>query len=103
MARDNRKYAGNIEPGPDWMELGRIGPIDDLVWYVGAKTKPNAKGWRTIKVSVIGIAEIKANYWVTWNGERLARSKELGTMANHRPELYYKFTKMIEKLPPLAP
>lgn len=95
-----RKYVGNIELGPDWQELGVIGPVDDCMWHVTAKNEPNPKGWRTVKISADGVAERKANYWVSWNGERIARSREMGAMADHRPELYVLLNELIKGIIP---
>lgn len=80
-----KTWAGNEPIGDDWRSLGVI-RLKDETW--GVSIKPTIEGgWTTFKVYAIGRAKNKANYWGAWNGERTALAKDMGAMANHRPDL----------------
>jgi hypothetical protein len=40
-----------------------------------------------VKVSAVGRAPRKANYWLSWDGKKFARGKDIAIMASGRPKL----------------
>lgn len=93
-----KNWSGQEPIGKDWIKAGTI-TAHDCVW--GVSIKPFLPtGWATFKVYAIGKAKRKANYWGTWNGERTARGKELGIMAEHRPDLLKKLEKLLKQYYP---
>ena len=47
-----------------------------------------ATGWWTLKVAADGEAPNKGNYWMAWNGERIAMGREAKIMKANRPRLF---------------
>lgn len=83
-----RNYEGNPESGGHWMLVGEAGKHDGALWLVAKRKKPtNDTDWRMVKVSAVGRAPRKANYWLSWDGKRFARGKDIAIMASGRPEL----------------
>ena len=70
------------------MLVGEAGKHDGALWLVAKRKKPtNDTGWRMVKVSAVGRAPRKANYWLSWDGKRFARGKDIAIMASGRPKL----------------
>jgi len=81
-------YDGNLRIGE---EFDILGPIDDegIKWGLSVGGD-NGKGWRSVKVSAIPKAQVKANYWLSWNGERFAKGRDMKLLRDGRPELEEK-------------
>jgi hypothetical protein len=43
--------------------------------------------WRSLKLTCSERRK-KRNWWLGWNGERLARNRDAGLLAEHDPEVY---------------
>lgn len=70
------------------MLVGEAGKHDGALWLVAKRKKPtNDTDWRMVKVSAVGRAPRKANYWLSWDGKRFARGKDIAIMASGRPKL----------------
>jgi hypothetical protein len=52
-------------------------------------------GWRSLKLVRAGRHK-KRNWWLGWNGERLARSSDAGKLYAHHGEVYEKILKYLE-------
>lgn len=88
-------YFGNIELDDTWRKVGSLGSLEGVEWLAFIRDEPNCYGWNMVKVSCDGYAEAKANYWLTWNGERIAKSREMAVMCKHRPELAKRLVKLL--------
>lgn len=81
-----RRYPGKpITDAPGWSFLRRV-EADGLVWVVSRRV-PNGAGWSLVKVACDGEAQRKANFWVQWNGSRMANGSEWLMLKRHRPAL----------------
>lgn len=70
------------------MLVGEAGKHDGALWLVAKRKNPtNNTDWRMVKVSAVGRAPRKANYWLSWDGKKFARGKDIAIMASGRPKL----------------
>jgi len=78
-----RMFNGN-SPSPDegWESCGAI-QKDSFNFSVFVK--PWNNGWRMVKVCSTKKVKDKANYWLSWNGERFANGKDYKAMVEHKP------------------
>tara|TARA_R110000803_G_scaffold44795_1_gene94668 strand:- start:922 stop:1233 length:312 start_codon:yes stop_codon:yes gene_type:complete len=79
-----KKYRGNPLPGDGYHQF-KTEPVYGTTWLV--QTQKMDKIWRGVKVSAVGAVASKANYWLSWNGERWAKGKDLALIERHRPSL----------------
>jgi len=93
-----RTYEGNpMFDDPEWEELDSLGMLDGAEWFAFLrKESTNGTKWRQVKVSANGCAEAKANYWMSWDGKKIARSKDMVILSINRPELAKKLRKMLK-------
>lgn len=93
-----RSYEGNPETGDEWKVLGETSKFDDFPWVVSIRKKPtNETDWRMVKVASVGRAKNKANYWLSWDGYRLARGRDLALMRAGRPDLCEQVCAMLAR------
>ena len=52
--------------------------------------------WFNLKVSAKSKVQGKANYWISHNGERFAKSPMLASLQNYRPELLEKIDRLMK-------
>ena len=95
-----RTYEGNpMFDDPEWEELDSLGMLDGAEWFAFLrKESTNGTKWRQVKVSANGYAEAKANYWLGWDGKKIARSKDLVIMSINRKELFNALRKRLKGL-----
>lgn len=102
-----RSIRGNIPPEKDgWVEVGKLpgGKIKGTRWRVFFRGQNKSKEWILIKVVADGRAEGKANYWLSWNGERFAFLQDYKKMGIECPILmkevktFFLTSKRIRKL-----
>lgn len=92
-----KTWAGQKPEGDDWEDLGTV-KAHGVLW--GMAIKPYLpSGWATFKVYAIPSASNKANYWGTWNGERVSRGKDMGLAYSHAPDLLIAIEKRLKKIP----
>lgn len=81
-----RKWAGNPPTKEGWEYVGTTDEkLYGVKWMVFMQEPLNQSGWRNIKICACGSVEIKANYRSAWNGERLAKSRDIILMRESRP------------------
>ena len=76
-----KRYRGNpVQDEGGWEHIwyGESG------WTMAIKAGAE---WQQVKLAANGTAEHKANYWLAWNGERMAKSTDYGLLEKNRPEL----------------
>ena len=76
-----RKHKGNPAEGDGWESIWYG---DGVEWTLAIKAGGE---WQQVKLAANGTVEHKANYWLAWNGERLARSIGLKLLEQNRPDL----------------
>ena len=82
-------YSGNHgEDGDGWIKIGQIGKFDGVKWSIYRKPQPNGSEWDYVKVVADGKAPRKANYWLSWNGDRFAIGGDFLKMLEHRKDMY---------------
>jgi hypothetical protein len=52
------------------------------------RTGAGANGWRSFKLIREGRGLKKRNWWIGWDGDRLARTADAGKLREHEPEIY---------------
>lgn len=87
MARKARHTGRHRFDDDRWRHLGDLQDAKGLRWSAYIRPAP-AGDWHKVKLAVHGRAAGKANYWLSWNGERLAVHVEVGQLAETRPELH---------------
>jgi hypothetical protein len=94
-----KKYLGTAADADGWQTVGDVGVADGVRWVLYV-SKTHKNGWWNAKLSAKGWAPVKANYWLAWNGERLAMTKDRKRLIEERPGLEEKVSKMfMEGLP----
>lgn len=96
--RSPRSFRGNLINAADWQEVGRVGPVDGVEWILFAKAD-RLHGWRSLKLAADGKAPRKANYWLGWDGERLAASSDLKRMQVGRPQMEPMVVELLRSVP----
>jgi len=94
------KLAGRAVVGEGWRDVGVINEVYGVSWTLYAKIEKNY-GWRALKLAANGKAPHKANYWLNWNGERLAQGGDLRKLKNGKPELLDMLLEHIDRTPGL--
>lgn len=65
-----------------------LGEMDGANWLLAKRSGAEKKNWSSFKLIADRSVPNKAGYYLEWNGERLARTKDAGLLFEHRPELY---------------
>ena len=64
-----------------------IGKVGDFELF--DRTKDGFVEWRDFKLVRTGKGEFpKRNWWLAWNGERLANNRDAALLKEHYPEIY---------------
>ena len=74
---------------PCWMEDGRGWKLVAARDAFGLfdRGKPNGC-WQHFKLVYARSDLPKRNWWLAWNGERLAHNRDAGLLAEHQPDVY---------------
>jgi hypothetical protein len=94
-----KRFRGNPATGGEWFFAGDVGRACGVGWELYAR--PVQNGWRNMKLVSTEPCAHKANYWLGWNGERLASTKDQKTMDAGKPELREKLMEFLERTPGL--
>lgn len=88
-----------VPPAPPAYEL--IADIGDgfEVWAV---TRPPARGWTCVRIWSRRPRR-KRSHWTAWNGERLARSSDLGRLLQFHPDVVRAAVDALRQRRPTAP
>lgn len=90
-----RKREGTVPEGEEWSKVGEVLCDELSTWSIYRKNVDYEAVWVTLKLVADLPVPNKANYYLKWNGERLAGCKESTLLAEHRP---YLCDTLIEKL-----
>ena len=85
--RHSNNYKGNKPKGNGWKVLSTIQNTSGSDWTVFININEGGETWQGIKVCANGVVAFKANYPLTWNGERFSRGRHMQSMKEFRPEL----------------
>ena len=85
-----------------WNQIGRFIDLSDIEWFVYEKNQKHSEEWFTYKIVANGKAISKANYWVARNAKtkQLGFARDVATMKEHRPELFFYFGKIMNDKQP---
>jgi hypothetical protein len=84
MTKSTRRFTGNR---PKWKpSTTAFVPKLTAQWDLYRKTK-SASDWLKVKLTAREPQPGKANYWLAWNGERLAGSSEHRRLKEEHPHL----------------
>jgi hypothetical protein len=85
---DVRKYSAspNLEK---WHPGIEVGVFDNATWYLAEKidNRPRAI-WHNYILYATAPVPHKATYYLSWNGERLAKNEHSGVLEEYRPDLF---------------
>ncbi len=70
-----------------FMEIGETDFIYGVKWRTFIEINEGASKWKKMKICASGKVHNKANYWTSWNGERLSGGHDMRLMEEHRPEI----------------
>lgn len=57
-------------------------------WELYLRVADSSSQWQSLKLVHPEPTDRKANYWLGWNGERLAKNADAACLSGHRPRLY---------------
>lgn len=83
-----RKYSAspNLEK---WQPGVEIGDFDGATWYLSEKIDDRPRAiWHNYILYASDPVPHKATYYLSWNGERLAKNDHSAILEEYRPELY---------------
>jgi|SRR6056297_1184143 len=91
-----KQYQGNHPSEMDgWVFVGDLNVIAGRSWKV--YKKHSAESWFTVKVCCVGRRPSKANFWLSWNGDRMAKSKSYIAAIEYMPEIVSETQRLLEK------
>lgn len=96
-ALPGRKREGVTPEAAEWDRIGEV-VCDALNEWGVYRKKTEGEGWALIKMAAVHPVPCKANYYLKWNGVRLAGDKQSDLLAEHRPELYDELVKLLKQL-----
>lgn len=82
-----------------WKQIGTFVDLSDIEWFVYEQKQNHSDEWLTYKIVANGKAINKANYWLARNSKTKAVgfARDMATMKEHRPELFFYFDHLMEK------
>lgn len=86
-AMQGRRREGAVPEGDEWSKIGEVLCDELSTWSIYRKSVDYDAAWVTLKLVADIPVPNKANYYLKWNGERLAGCKESTLLAEHRPYL----------------
>jgi len=95
-----KKYLGRPTESGGWSAIGEVGVFGGVRWILYASDE-RKHGWRNMKLAAKGWAPDKANYWIGWNGERLAATSDQRKLETQKPELRNMLLEFIRRTPGL--
>jgi len=88
MARTPRYYGKHPRRDPQWTHwCDLLDEADGRKWAVYEQAI-GEKGWAPLKLAVHDRAPRKGNYWLNWDGTRIAATTEYAKLAQNRPKLH---------------
>lgn len=78
----------NHAPYPILSPAGAIASVEIAEGWQLYERAASSPPWRSLKLTSTTRHRGSANYWLGWNGQRLARNKEAQRRQEQRPELY---------------
>ena len=81
------RLAGLIDPAPASLAFAKLlllGNLDDFTLY--EREGRSSPKWRNLKL-VRSLATGKANWFLGWNGERLAENPDAADLATNHPDV----------------
>jgi hypothetical protein len=79
-----------------WRVFGSF-ELEGVTWVFSLRDeKPPV--WSQVKIAAGGAVERKANYWLKWNGERIAKGRESWLLQESRPELAAEVLRSLQAL-----
>jgi hypothetical protein len=95
--KKQKLFHGKPKLSEGWEPIGLTGEVYGTRWFIAIQD--TGSKWRGIKVSAYdNPVPFKANYWTSWNGERIAESKDFKIMQSHRPDLAMALEDKIKKV-----
>lgn len=86
---------GSTNINDDFEMTGSLGDFCDSVEWLIYESKNNKHEWRMIRLVAQGKAPHKANYWLSYNGQRFAENKDLKLLRGNRPALFKQLAQAI--------
>lgn len=99
MARTPRHKGRHTTKRPGMRHVADLSDTDGTRWAF-YMWPTNEEGWGMIKLAAHGVVKRKANFWMGWNGERLARTTDAAALAYRRPHLHAALMELLQGPPP---
>ena len=84
---DSRSYRGSHPKGYPWHEVMSVVQGSGKSFWSAYIARRGEDEWFSVKVCVHGKRKCKANFWLRWNGDRLAQSRDMRLLQAHEPRL----------------
>lgn len=96
-----KKFIGNEPSGEDgWVDVGKVPgrELRNSSWRIFMRYRENTEGWFDLKVFAEERVRHKANFWLSWNGERFAQRGDLYTMYKNFPAMMVRLKESLPRL-----
>ena len=92
-----KMWCGNPPEEQMWVKVCDLGKFDGIGWMLYSKVPDADSPWQSFKLVADGVVPGKANYRLSWNGERFAVHPHVGLLQEFRPALAKAVLKVLDK------
>ena len=92
-----KMWCGNPPDDQMWSKVCDLGKFDGIGWEMYSKVPDADSPWQSFKLVADGVVPGKANYRLSWNGERFAVHPHVELLQEFRPALAKAVLKVLDK------
>ena len=92
-----KMWCGNPPDDQMWSKVCDLGKFDGIGWMMYSKVPDADSPWQSFKLVADGVVPGKANYRLSWNGERFAVHPHVELLQEFRPALAKAVLKVLDK------
>jgi hypothetical protein len=92
-----KMWCGNPPEEQMWAKVCDLGKFDGIGWVMYSKVPDVDSPWQSYKLVADGVVPGKANYRLSWNGERFALHPHLVSLQEFRPALARAVNRALDK------
>jgi hypothetical protein len=97
MTKKLKLWVGNFPDDQMWSKYGDIGKLYGVNWILFIKVQDYDMPWQNFKLVADGVVPGKANYRLSWNGERFALHPHFVSLQEFRPALARAVNRVLDK------
>jgi hypothetical protein len=92
-----KMWCGNPPDDQMWSKVCDLGKFDGINWVMYSKVPDADSPWQSFKLVADGVVPGKANYRLSWNGERFALHPDFVSLQEFRPALARAVNRALDK------